>query len=887
MKKTIWIFIVCMFFMACNNVDKTLQVSNLKCENLNDPLGIDKTIPRFSWQIESERNGTEQLEYQVLVASSKKLLQEGNADLWDSGKVKSGSSIWVSYEGTKLESGNHAYWKVRVWDERGNCSDWSRSAEFGVGLLEEKDWQAEYIGFNTDAGYDECPQVVKSFDINETDSKLLLHVNSLGYHEVFLNGKKVGDGVLAPAVSQFNKRSLINTYDVSSFVKKGRNDLLIWLGSGWYTQGLPGVVNNGPVVKAQLERVENNQRKIILATDSSWKGRKSSYTRHGNWKPNRFGGEIVDGSLTAADLVITTTESGWQPVSRIDIPPHDVSPQMVEQNRIQDTIFPSAIIEMSEDTFLVDMGTNLTGWVELNFTGLHKSQEITMAYCDHLTEKGEFNDRNQYDKYIASGVASEIFKNKFNYHGFRYIQLTGLKEMPDAKSVKAFLVHTDFEQASGFECSDPDMNVIHDMLFYTLRCLSIGGDLVDCPQIERLGYGGDGNASTLTAQTMFNLGPLYVNWLQAWADVIREDGGMPHTAPNPYAAGGGPYWCGFIITASWTTYLNYGDKFLLEKYYPVMQKWLTYVDRYTVGGLLKRWPDTDYRVWYLGDWATPEGIDQKAEASVDVVNNSFLTVCYDNMHKIAEVLGRKDDADLYVSKKEQLQNNIHDSYFVEKNATYGTGTQVDLVYPLIAGVVPENLVGKVTKSFRNETERNHKGHLACGLVGLPVITQWTVDNREVELMYSMLKKRDYPGFLYMVDNGATTTWEHWNGERSRIHNCYNGVGSWFYQAVGGIRPVENVSSYKKVRIQPQIPSGITWAKTFKETPWGKLTLNWEIESSKLKMLLEVPVGVEVEVVRPKGVTEYILNGIQHQFQGVGEAVVNLKSGKYTLEFDGF
>src|SRR5690606_28856095 len=161
--------------------------------------------------------------------------------------------------------------------------------------------------------------------------------------------------------------------------------------------------------------------------------------------------------------------------------------------------------------------------------------------------------------------------------------------------------------------------------------------LVDCPQIERLGYGGDGNASTITAQTMFNMAPLYNNWLQAWADVIREDGSMPHTAPNPYRAGGGPNWCGFIISASWNTYQNYGDAGILEKYYPVMEKWLEYVAEYSVDGLLKRWPDTDYRSWYLGDWATPEGIDQTNEKSVDLVNNCYVSVCFDQMSKIAQV----------------------------------------------------------------------------------------------------------------------------------------------------------------------------------------------------------------------------------------------------------
>jgi alpha-L-rhamnosidase len=879
------ISLIILFTLAGCNSKNNPQVFELRCENLTNPLGIDKTTPRFSWKISSLKNGTEQKAFQVLVAGEIPDLTEKKANLWNSGKVESSGSILVSYNGQKLNSGTSAWWKVRVWDESGNVSPWSEPARFSIGLLSENDWQASYVAFNTENGYHECPQLYSTFEVDEPDSNYFLHVNSLGYHEVFINGKKVGNGLLTPAVSQFDKRSLINTYDVSSFLKKGKNNLILWLGSGWYTDGLPGVANNGPVVRAQLEKVENNQRETILATNENWQGRKSSYTRHGTWRPNQFGGEIVDGELAKNDLETEKPENRWHPVSLVDIPTHKSSPQMTEQNAITDTISPVSLIEIAPDTFLVDMGKNLTGWVDIQFSNLEKSQEIKIDYCDHLIDGERFNDRNQWDKYIASGNSPEKFINKFNYHGFRYIRITGLKEMPAVESIQAYLVRTDFGQASGFECSDPDLNAIHDMIFYTLQCLSLGGDFVDCPQIERLGYGGDGNASTLTAQTMFNLAPVYNNWLQAWADVIREDGGMPHTAPNPYPAGGGPYWCGFIITASWQTYLNYGDTLVLKKYYPVMQKWLGYVEKYSVDGLLKRWPDTDYRGWYLGDWATPEGIDQTNESSVDLVNNSFIAVCFDNMERMAGILGKPEDALLYASKKQQLQEKIHSAFFDETTNTYATETQIDLAFPMIAGVVPEEKLNAVENSLYHETEVIRNGHLATGLVGLPVLTEWVVKNNAADLMYSMLKKRDYSGYLYMIDNGATTTWEHWNGARSHIHNCYNGIGSWFYHAVGGIRPVEDVPAYRKVRIQPQIPDGLTWANTFKETPFGKLIVNWALNGNQLEMELEIPVGMEAEVGLPALVNYYKINGEEYELDDMEEKRVGLKSGKYKISYN--
>jgi len=862
-----------------------LSVYDLRCENLRNPLGVDTFNPRFSWKISSNTNGIEQKAYQLMAASDSALLVNDEADLWNSERVSSFASILVSYAGKPLNSGMIVYWKIRVWNQSGKVSSWSRIASFSVGLLKNDNWHAQYIGLQSNPEFKGCPQLWKTFNVNKQKGKLLLYVNSLGYHEVYLNGEKVGTAVLSPAVSQFNKRSLSVTYDITKLVKSRRNDLIIWLGSGWYREDYPGVANEGPLVRAQLEQVEGFEKEIILVTDSTWRSRRSEYQRFGPWSPGNYGGEIVDGSLMNRKLTGENLDNGqWVPAVEIAVPTHEASPQMCELNQIQETILPISVTLIENNSFLIDMGKNLTGWSEIHFSGLHKSQEVTMEYCDHLSESGQFVDQNQVDKYIASGVGNEVFKNKFNYHGFRYIRISNLKNAPDKNSVKAYLIHTGYDLASDFQCSDSELNKIHDMVFYTLRCLSLGGYLVDCPQLERLGYGGDGNSSTLTAQTMFNLGPLYANWLQAWADCIRDDGGMPHTAPNPFNAGGGPYWCGFIITASWQTYQNFGDVAVLQKYYPVMQRWLEYVNKYSPDGLLKKWPDTKYRNWYLGDWATPVGVDQTAEASVDLVNNCFLVVCFDNMQKIAQVLGKVDDAKLYLDKKEQLQKLIHRTFYDPSTSSYATGTQIDLTYPMLSNVVPGELTAAVTRTLVNEITEKRNGHFATGLVGIPVFTEWATNNKEANLMYSMIKKPGYPGYLYMLENGATTTWEHWNGERSQIHNCYNGIGSWFYEALGGIRRVEGVPAYRKVLIQPQIPDGVSWAKTSKETPFGKLVVNWKLKNDELIMDVEIPVGMEAEVSLPPNVEKYKLNGKSFISAKNERSFFDLGSGKYSVSY---
>jgi len=725
------------FGCSPSNISK---IVDLRCENLRDPLGINTLQPRFSWKNISDKEGTRQTAYQLLVASNASNLNEEKADLWNSGKITSATNILVDYRGKELHHRQLLYWKVRTWDENGNVTRWSETATFSIGILDESDWEASYIGYPTENGFQHCPQFRKVFSIEEVDKSdsYLLHVNSLGYHEVFINGQKVGNDVLSPAVSQFNRRSLINTYDVTPYMTAGENNLIIWLGSGWYSKGLPGVVGTGPLVRAQLEKNSEQPAETIVVTDDTWLARNSEYTRISDWMSGRYGGEEVSGNLETQHLPFTEPEKlTWDRASVVEVPEHTVTPQTVEPNRITKEVGPSSIDRLNDSTFLVDMGTTLAGWFEITFPQLKNKQRVVLEYSDHLDENGQIVHQGQTDRYIASGSNTEFFRNRFNYHGFRYVKISNLYEAPKPASVKAYLIHTDFEPISGFECSDTDLNRIHDMVLYTLKCLGLGGYLVDCPQIERLGYGGDGNASTVTAQTMFNLAPLYSNWLDAWSDVIREDGSMPHTAPNPYAAGGGPYWCGFIISASRHTYQNYGDIRVLEKYYPVMQKWLEYVENHSHDGLLKRWPDTDYRNWYLGDWATPDGVgnpNHLDERSVDLVNNSYLSVCFSQMADIAGYLGKADDKKSYLEKKDQLNKLIHDTFFDEQQGFYSTGSQIDLIFPMLAGAVPQHLQDDLTKTLIERTEKIDNGHLNTGLVGIPVMMEWAAENNQPDYL---------------------------------------------------------------------------------------------------------------------------------------------------------
>jgi alpha-L-rhamnosidase len=869
--------------------------TDLLCEAQTNPSGIATAKPRFNWKNEANTNGAQQSAYQVLVSSSASLLDEEKADLWNSEKVSSSESVWIAYAGEALQSRAVAYWKVKVWDQDGVPSEWSAMQRFSVGLLHADDWKGEFIGMDSARAPLESPLLRKTVVLDDQYDALYLHVNSLGYHEIYINDQKVGDAVLAPAESQYDKRSFSLSYDVTPYLREGKNAVVLWLGYGWYKHFV-GRAHNGPLVRAQLDALKDGQWKTLLQTDNSWKVSGSEYSILENRK---FGGEILDANRSIPGFAHPALDDAtWEPATVVQVPDHVVTPQVVELNRVRENIVPVEITEVEDQVYLADMGKNLTGRALIRFPVLPKGHEVTIEYADHMLSKNaelfklQSNKpgyvvtsrenqvfARQADKYVSSGEAG-VFTSKFNYRAFRYMKILNMPVAIPKDSITAQLIHTDFREAASFSCSDEMLNDIHNMFAYTLKCLTLGGKTVDCPHYERLGYGGDGNASTITAQTLYDLPSLYTTWLTHWADCNGPDGDMPHTAPTFWSSGGGPYWCTFIIKAAWETYLNYGDVRVLDTFYPYMLNWLGYVQKHSPNILLEQWPTTENRNWYLGDWATPEGIDQTDPRSVGLVTNCAIVDSYDKMIRIASVLGKTADMQLFEEKKAALSKAIHATFYNPGSATYATGVQIDLAYPLIMDVVPDSLRNKVTESLRARILEEDKGHWATGLVGLPVMTEWIIANDASDLMYGMMTQKDYPGFGYMIENGATTTWEHWRGERSRIHNCYNGPGSWYYRSIGGIQPLEDYPGYERFQLAPRPPKAIIWARVTKETPYGTIRVDWQRDDDQMVMEVAVPTGSAANLVLPTDVQSCTVDGEERRPDKDGDLWI--RSGRYRI-----
>ena len=824
MKFLLNIFLLC---LICTSL--SAHVFDLRCEGLQSPLGIETTTPHFSWKNTLTHNNQQQKAYEIQVASDSAMLVKGRADIWKSGRIESDEQIMVAYKGNPLQERHLYYWRVRTWDEKGTCSGWSKIDRFAVGILGHMNGQ--YIGCNQGNGLAPTPMLTKKFSVKlqKGKTKVLAHINSLGYHELRINGTKVGDKILQPAVSQLDKHSQIVTYDITPYLRNGENEITIWLGQGWYRNNIFGVPFDGPLVKAEICEISNGASKTIVQTDTSWQASPSGYSYTGSWMPLQFGGERVDANF----------QTQWQSATVCNVEGMRTSPQLFEGNRIIDSLQPKSVEKQDDGSLLIDFGRVITGWLQVSFGQLQKGQEVIMDYTDYIPLGSKFESQGESDIYIANGKSDESFCNKFHHHAFRYVKISNA-ELQDIKALQISAL--DVEKSATFSCSDEKLNTVHDLVKYTLQCLTFSGYMVDCPHLERMGYGGDGNYSTMTLQTMYDVLPTYLNWLTAWGESIDNDGSLAYVAPS-FPTGGGPYWCGFIIKAPWRIYLNYGDHRMIDKLYEKMKLWLDFVEKNSKDELLQPWPDTKKRMWFLGDWLAPKGVDMGGESIIHV-NNCFISECLADMIKMAELLGRNDDAKKFADKRKRLNAAIHKHFYHPETHSYANGTPLDQSYAILTGIADENNVSReVTEQLVADSYGRYNSHIAVGLFGLPVFTEWATKTKQTKLMSTILRQPDYPGYLDMIAQGATATWESWDCERSRIHNCYNGIGTWFYEALAGISPDDSQPGYKHFFIDPQTTDGINWVKATKPTPFGDIYI--EINATELN--ITVPVGASATI----------------------------------------
>jgi len=837
----------------------SVEPVDLRCEYLVEPLGLDVPQPRLSWRLQAadtQARGQKQTGYQIIAASTAESLQQGKGDLWDSGIVRSDNSVNIVFEGSPLGSGQECFWKLRVTDELGNWSGWSRPAHWSMGPLKSSDWKALWIGSPESLpklpGGDPVgnvqpdPWFRKTFELPEIPARAEIYVASIGYHELYVNGRKIGDGVLAPSATDHRHRARYVTYDITKNLRSGRNVVALWLGVSWsifpayQTEDKPAA----PIVLAQAELTLPKGGNFKLVTDQTWKTHPSPNTLLGFWNAHGFTGERYDATLEATNwCAVDLDDSQWQ-AADVFHPTLVVSADKTEPNRLVQEIKPLTVVEASNGVYRVDMGVNYAGWFEMQLAG-QPGDCVEFQFSERTNKAMTFGLRSVY---VIGPNGKGTFRNRFNYMSGRWVQVSGLRTRPALNQMRGWQIRTDYQRASDFECDQPLLNAIYRTTLWTFENLSLGSYVVDCPQRERRGYGGDAYATTRTAFDNYQLGAFYTKWAEDWRDVQGVDGNVPHTAPT-FLGGGGPIWSGFCVTLPWEVYHHYGDQRLLKESFPSIQRWLAFLETQSRQDMLLRYGGN----WgFLGDWQWPKfSYDRREVESAkkflgDTRESLFFNNCcwiynLQTAAKIADVIGEHKAASAYRMRADTVRAAVHPAFFNPADNSYVNGLPAYLAVALSVDLPPPKLRALVWQRLEREIMVNRQGHIWAGITGGGFLFNTLLENNRNDLIYAMASQQNYPGWGDMLKKGATTFYEDWDGGGSYLHSSCLYVGSWFIEALGGIR--QPGSGYKQFVIEPWINQrqGPRHVRAHYDSPYGRIATDWtKDDNGVLHLELTVP-----------------------------------------------
>jgi len=945
-KRRFRIFPITAMAMLCGSVVASAAgVTNLRCEYLTNPIGIDAPRPRLGWVIESDRRGERQTGYQVLVASTAELLARDEGDLWDSGKVASDQSIQVEYGGPStslragkpLESRQQCYWKVRVWlarrslgeggDKDGKPSPWSQpAARWTMGLLEPASWSAKWIeaapapgktvklviqratygtadaggsmdvtatlaaavkpdglrvlvdndAFGRDpiygkpkrlhieyeldgkAGAQDVPEgerlgipeglaaepttdyLRRAFVVDKPVRRATLYVTALGLYEMSLNGKRIGDHMLAPDWTDYRKRVRYQTYDVTAMLRRGENALGALTANGWYA----GHIGNGgfqhygkkPALFAQLEVVYDDGASERIVTDAAWKNHASPIL-----STDFMLGENYDARMELPGW----NKSGfddtmWTPVKEVQQEPRPLESQAMEPVRQLAELPAKSVTEPKPGRWTFDLGQNMVGVVRLRVSA-PAGTKVTLRHAEVLNPDGTLYTANlrrapSVDSYICKGGV-EVWQPKFTFHGFRYVELTGLPGKPGLETVTGIVIGSDTPRTGEFTCSDPRINQLYSNIVWGQRgnYLSVP---TDCPQRdERLGWMGDAQVFVRTATYNADVAAFFTKWMVDVDDAQTSDGAFTDTSPRAGSGHGTPAWADAGVICPWTIYQVYGDARLLEKHYPSMVKWIERCRAHS-NGLIR---ETD-RGNDFGDW-----LAIGANTPKDVIGTAYFAYSTRLVAKAAKALGRTDDA----AKYEQLFHDIKAAFnrkYVAADGRIHGNTQCCYVMALKFDLLSDEMRTKAVQ-YLVEDITARKDHLSTGFVGvsylLPVLTQ----AGKLDTVFKLFLQDTFPSWLFSVKHGATTIWERWDGwtpgrgfqdpgMNSFNHYSLGSCGEWMFSTLAGIE--SDVPGFKHIVIRPRPGGGITRVKAGFSSIHGLIKSSWKIDGSRFTLDVTIP-----------------------------------------------
>jgi len=880
-----------------------INVSQLLCNNLTNPIGVGVMHPDFSWQLTSQKRNVMQTAYEIRLGKNESGLKKNNGLLWSTHKIQNDQSVHINYEGSPLQSGKKYFWQVRVWDNYGNVSGWSTPAFFQMGLLNTDDWKAKWIepGFLDTVGQP-SPMFRKQFSADRKIKSAVVYITAHGLYEAQINGHRVGVDYFTPGWTSYNKRLQYQEYDVTDLIKNGNNAIGVTLGSGWYRGHLAWDNNKNIYGKdisllLQLSITYTDGSVKTVVSDESWKSTTGSVI-----SSSIYDGETIDARLKKNGWTLPEyDDSQWSGVKIGNFANDNLVATINEPARKHETFKPVKIFTTPKGEKVIDFGQNLVGWVMLKVKG-NAGDTVIIQHAEVLDKLGNFYTTNlraakATSTYILNGKGEEFFEPHFTYYGFRYIKVEGIKGDLNPDDFTAVAIYADMKPTGTFTTS----NELINQLQHNIQWGQKGNFLnvpTDCPQRdERLGWTGDAQVFSRTASFNMNVNNFFDKWMKDVAADQFADGAVPHVIPNVLGpdGGGSTGWSDVATIVPWNMYLAYGDKKILEDQYASMKAWVEYMHHQSHNDL---W-NTGF---HFGDWLfyipTNDNDGRGTLTNKYLIAQCFYAHSTQLLINAAKVLGKSNDVETYSTLLKKIKQAYMNEY-VTPNGTIISGTQTAYVLALNFDMLPENLRKQTAESLVDNIE-SYDNHLTTGFLGTPylceVLTRFGYDS----VAYKLLLQKTYPSWLYPVTMGATTIWERWDGEKpdstfedpgmnSFNHYAYGAIGDWMYRKMVGLDTYEDGVGYKQIKIKPHIGGGFTYASASLDTYYGKVSNSWKIENGNLLMDVEIPANttatvyvpvVNAESIKENGEILPAVESIKVKGNEDGYVVLELGSGIY-------
>jgi len=886
------------------------MIGGLKTEYQNDPLGLDAAEPRFSWQLNSHGRSAGQSAYEIRIATDAEALRGARLLIWDSGKIDSHQSVFLSYGGPALQSRTRYFWQVRLWDERGSDLGWSRIANWEMGLLSPEEWGADWISPATHVGGETLasPMLRRDFDLGRPIVRARVYVTSHGLYELFINGHRVGDQLMTPGWTSYNHRLQYQTYDVTGLLNAGRNAMGAVLGDGWY-RGVIGFAGahdhygNRLALLCQLEVTYQDGHREIIGSDAQWRTASGPILNS-----QVYDGESYDARLERAGWNAGGYgDADWSPVEVIAAPKDTLVASEGPAVRRINELVPIRILKTPAGDAVVDLGQNMVGWARLKVKG-PAGTVVTLRHAEVLDKDGNFYTDNLRSarstvRYTLSGKGTEVFEPHFTYQGFRYVAVSGYPGKLARGSITGITLHSDMAVTGTFATSKPLIN----QLQHNIQWGQKGNFLdvpTDCPQRdERLGWTGDAQVFAPTAAFNMDVDGFFSKWLKDLAADQLDSGSIPFVVPDVLSGsdrpiGGAAGWGDAATVIPWELFLAYGDKRVLEDQYISMRRWVEYEQ--SRAGADEVW-DGDT---HFGDWLDFFSVGtgrSYGSTSTDLIATAYFAHSTDILRRSAQILGKDKDTarygDSFVKIKAAFQR-----VFVASDGTVGAGTQTAYVLALDFDLVPDELRAAAAQKLAADVRA--RGHLTTGFLGTPRLLSVLTRFGYIDEAYLLLNHEQFPSWLYPVKRGATTIWERWDGIKpdgsfedkgmnSFNHYAYGAVGSWMYQTLGGINIDPRAPGYSHFLIQVQPGGGFTHARTEHDSPYGRIRTDWVVKGGRLILNAVIPgnSGATVRVPRTHlaDITENGRpvgggNGIVSARQDAEDTVLEVEAGQYNFSY---